>query len=234
MITLSVDDSKDVITLMKMMLTRIDPGGKHMIASNMKEAFELMSEDVDIVFLDIEMPGINGLEAADLLQSKYPRLNIIFVTGHPEYAYSAHGVHPSGFLSKPIDEYDIMRELKHLRFPLGSGKSGLCVQCSPFAVYFDNEQINFKSAKTTELFAYLIYRDGAFCTIDEVLTALWGGDVEKSGRLRQLVMDLRSSLAEVNSESVVSKKYGKLGLNMQFISVEGNKNAIVEQFGWIL
>lgn len=75
---------------MKKMLGRIDPRGRHMTASNMDEAFALLSDEVQVIFLDIEMQGLKGIEAADLLGKKYPRLNIIFVTGHPEYSLSAH------------------------------------------------------------------------------------------------------------------------------------------------
>ena len=46
---------------------------------------------LDAIFLDIEMSGLNGIEAADLLQKRYPTLNIVFVTGHPEYSLSADG-----------------------------------------------------------------------------------------------------------------------------------------------
>ena len=38
----------------------------------MDEAFGMLSGKVQIIFLDIEMPGLNGIEAARLLQKKYP------------------------------------------------------------------------------------------------------------------------------------------------------------------
>ncbi len=76
MITLSVDDQQEVTNLMKKMLTKIDPNGTHMTAANMDEAFVLLSDEVQIIFLDIEMPGLSGLEAADLLQNLTADLSI--------------------------------------------------------------------------------------------------------------------------------------------------------------
>ncbi len=58
----------------------------------------------DVMFLDIEMPGINGIETAQYLQNVYPELNIVFVAGHPEYALDALKVHCSGFIEKPFDK----------------------------------------------------------------------------------------------------------------------------------
>ena len=78
MITLSVDDQKSVTNLMLYMLNRIDPNGTHMSASNMKQAMELLNDEVQILFLDIEMPGMNGIDAVPVLKEKYKkRDNII-------------------------------------------------------------------------------------------------------------------------------------------------------------
>ncbi len=232
MITLSVDDQYEVTSLMKKMLKKIDPNGTHMTAANMDEALRLLSDEVQIIFLDIEMPGLNGIEAADMLQKQYKKLNIVFVTGHPEYAFQAHGVHPSGFLTKPVDEWDIRRELKHLRFPVESAKSLLRVRCSPFALFVGNQPFDFKSDRTIELFAYMVYKNGAFCTNGELLGIMWDGSTEKSVRLRQLVMDMRNSLSEIGADNVVVKKYGKIGLNVKEIECEGDTQAIAKEYNW--
>ncbi|MBR0515770.1 MAG: response regulator [Eubacterium sp.] len=233
MITLSVDDQKAARELMSFMLNKIDPGGKHMTASDMDEAFGLLSDEVQIVFLDIELPGMNGIQGAAEMKKRFRNLNIIFVTGHPEYGFEAHGVHPSGFLAKPVCEQDIVRELRELRFPLEIPKSPLTVQCSPFAVFVNGEPFDFKRDRTIELFAYLIYRNGAFCTNGELLGALWDGDPEKQGYLRQLVLDMRERLKDIGAEQVIAKKYGKIGINMNKLQYEGDPESIMEEFLWI-
>lgn len=233
MITLSVDDQQEVTNLMKKMLTKIDPNGTHLTAANMDEAFALLSDKVQIIFLDIEMPGLSGIEAADILQKRYKKLNVVFVTGHPEYSFPAHSVHPSGFLAKPVDEQDILRELKHLRYPIEEQKSQLRVRCSPFAVFVGDKLLGFKSDRTMELFAYLVYRNGAICTNGELLGVLWEGNADKNGRLRQLTMDMRDCLREIGAEDIIIKKYGKIGINTNLIEIEGDKTKIAEEFNWI-
>ena len=232
MITLSVDDQQEVTSLMKKMLTKIDPNGRHLTAANMDEAFSLLSDEVQIIFLDIEMPGISGLEAAEVLQKRYKRLNVVFVTGHPEYSFPAHNVHPSGFLTKPVDEQDILRELKHLRYPIEEPKSQIRVRCSPFAVFAGNKLFAFKSNRTVELFAYLVYRNGAFCTNGELLGVLWEGDTDRNGRLRQLIMDMRDCLKDIGAENIIIKKYGKIGINTDLIEIDGDTAQIAEEYNW--
>lgn len=233
MITLSVDDQKTSTDLMIFMLQKIDPSGTHMTASNMDEAFNMLTDEVQIVFLDIEMPGMNGIDAAEKIRHLRRRTNIIFVTGHPEYSFEAHSTHPSGFLKKPVCEKDIIRELQDLRFPIEQVKIPLVVQCSPFSVFVDNKPFDFKRDRTMELFAYLLYREGAFCTNGEILGALWGGDPEKQGYLRQLILDLREGLREINAEHIIIKKYGKIGIDIKSIYYQGQLSGIIEDFLWI-
>ena len=233
MITISVDDQPTATDLMLYMLKKIDPNGTHMKASNMEETFKLLNDDVQIIFLDIEMPGINGIEAAPMLKEKYKKLNIIYVTGHPEYIYDAVGMHPSGFLTKPVTENDIVRELHELRFPLETVKSSLMVQCSPFAMFTEGKPFYFERGLTIELFAYLVYRKGAFCTNGELLGILWGGDPDKQGHLRQLIMDMRKCLRKIGADHIIVKKYGRIGLDMNAIRYEGEPSDIIEEFRWI-
>ena len=233
MITLSVDAQREVLELMQKMLKDIDPQGTHMTAENMEEAFDLLSGQVQIIFLDIEMAGLNGIEAADLLQKKYPRLNVIFVTGHPEYGLSAHEVFPSGFLTKPVDENDIRRALSHLRYPVEQTTTTLTVRCAPFALFVGDKHFDFKSSRTIELFAYLVYKNGAFVTNGELLGILWDGNTDKDSRLRQLIMDMRSSLNEIGAGNIIVKKYGKIGLDMKALSCIGDLREIESQFNWI-
>ena len=214
------------------MLTKIDPNGTHLTAANMDEAFSLLSDEVQIIFLDIEMPGISGLEAAELLQKRYKRLNVVFVTGHPEYSFPAHSVHPSGFLAKPVDEQDILREITHLRYPIEDVKSQIRVRCSPFAVFVGDKLLGFKSDRTVELFAYLVYRNGAICTNGELLGVLWEGDTDRNGRLRQLIMDMRDCFREIGAENIIIKKYGKIGINTDLIEIDGDTARIAEEYIW--
>ncbi len=230
--TLTVDDHQAAADLMRYMLEKIDPHGTHLTASNMQEAFKLLTDDVQILFLDIEMPGLNGIEATPQLKERFKKLNIIYVTGHPEYVFDAVGMHPSGFLTKPVCEEDILHELEELRFPVEAVKGPLRVQCSPFALFVDGEPFDFGRGLTIELFAYLIYKEGAYCTNGELLGILWEGDPEKQGNLRQLVLDMRSRLRQIGAENVIVKKYGKIGVDMRQITCEGRPADILEQFQW--
>ena len=81
-----------------------------------EEALELCGRSgVDAVFLDIQMPVMNGMEAARILSSRpHPPL-IVFITAFSNYAVEAFQVEAVDYILKPFDEGDIDRVLKKLQ-----------------------------------------------------------------------------------------------------------------------
>lgn len=59
---------------------------------------EVKTMDFDVCLLDINMPGVNGLEVAHGLKNKY----IIFVSAHPEFAVDAFELDAIDFIKKPV------------------------------------------------------------------------------------------------------------------------------------
>lgn len=70
------------------------------------EELEDGMENCDIVFLDIEMSGISGVEAAERLREKYPDIIIIFVSSYREYISEAFRLEALHFIVKPIKKED--------------------------------------------------------------------------------------------------------------------------------
>lgn len=79
--------------------------GKETIAA---KGLQLAKETLpELVFLDIDMPDMNGLQVADRIQSENFYSEIVFTTAHSHYAYEALGVEPLDFLTKPFCIADI-------------------------------------------------------------------------------------------------------------------------------
>jgi len=62
-----------------------------------------LENEPDIIFLDIELGDMNGIDLAKYLRSKYPAIIIIYITNYPNYVFSCFDTEPLGFLRKPID-----------------------------------------------------------------------------------------------------------------------------------
>lgn len=72
-------------------------------AENALEAMELIENvDYSVIFLDINMPGLNGIELARKLSNSPDPPAVIFTTAHEEFAFDAFSVHAYDYLLKPI------------------------------------------------------------------------------------------------------------------------------------
>lgn len=79
------------------------------------EALVKNKHDFDLIFLDIELNGLNGLEAAVRLREFNVNSQIIIVSGYLNYKSSAYAAHVFDFIDKPIQEirlYDVLSDLE--------------------------------------------------------------------------------------------------------------------------
>jgi len=85
-------------------------------ATNVREAIERLKDSgADVMFLDINMPGTNGLQLAEALAKlKYPPA-VVFVTAYSEHALEAFGVNAVDYLVKPVEGERLMQALAKVR-----------------------------------------------------------------------------------------------------------------------
>jgi len=197
---LIVDDEKNSVRDLELSLREIVPGAEIETASSSDTALEIFrGGEFDVAFLDVNMPVKDGLDIAKEMISLHPTINIIMVTGYPQYALDAVKLYVCDYIVKPALPEDLSRALAHLRYPVAGARKGLYVRCfGSFEVFYDGEPIHFRRAKAKELFAYLIDRSGSTATNAEIRAVLWedkAADIEKQRKyFAQIVYELRTKL----------------------------------------
>ena len=160
---------------------------------------------IDLAFLDINMRGIGGLGLAEKLTVLHPKCRIIFCTGYEEYAVSAFQLHVSGYLMKPITAEAVQKEIDHIKGVKAAEKL-LTVKCfGNFEVLHNGKSLPFKRTKAKELMAVLVDRNGAGMTAKQICAILFPDDTDDSKNaayLRQLILDLKTTLKTVGAEDV--------------------------------
>jgi two-component system LytT family response regulator len=111
---LIVDDEKlarqDLLSLLKD-FSEIQVVGE---AGNSEEAKQMIAElEPEVIFLDIQMPGKDGFE---LLQELNTKAKIIFVTAYDEYAIKAFEVNAQDYLLKPVNDKRLAAAIEHLKY----------------------------------------------------------------------------------------------------------------------
>lgn len=179
-----------------------------------KDALEKVEQqNFDIAFLDIEMPGMSGVELAKRVKKISPETNIIFSTAYPQFAGEAFELHASGYITKPLTADKVNAELENLRHPIKDDDRGLRVQAfGNFEVFYDGKPLRFKYTKTKELLAYLVDRNCAVVGIGEIRSTLWDDDEDRSSYIKQLRKDLMDTLKEVGANDAVVVMRGGIGI----------------------
>ena len=190
-------------------------------------------ESPDVVFSDIEMPGMSGLNFAVNLKRICPEAKLIFVTAYSQYAIDAFRLHVHGYILKPITAERVREELDYLTKENTLEQESaqeeqtrelLKVQCfGYFEVFWKGEPLMFGRRQTKELLAYLIDRKGATCTSEEIATALWEDEdnlKHLKARIRILISDLRQTLAKIGMEDIILRRSGQIAIRRDAVDCD--------------
>lgn len=239
---LLVDDEKLNLDSLDYSVSEVLPNANKALFTKAKDAIAYSDEHkIDIAFLDINMRGIDGITMASMLQERYPKVNIVFCTGYSDYALDALQIHCSSYLMKPITVAKVQNAIHNLRYPIENSQP-VSVRCfGNFEVYCEGVPVKFKYARTKELFAYLIDRNGASCSLNEIAAVLFEDDEHRS-YLYQLRLDLINTFEDLGVEDVVLSARGFLAVNRDNVKCDfydyldkktaPPRNEYMNQFSW--
>jgi len=140
----------------------------------------------DAVFLDIDMPKLDGLELALRIQEKCPGIIVVFVTAYAQYALEAYKAHPLDFLLKPVRQKRLDDCIAHLRrhyallHPEGPSEPSLYMRCFGTFELTCGTEVRWGTRRVRELLLYLIGRNGSAAARQELLDVLFEGRDDKS------------------------------------------------------
>lgn len=92
---------------------------------------DILASDIkpDIVYLDIQMSGIDGIAVGNSLVKSYPAAIIIIITSFPEYLDEAMRFHVFRYISKPVESKRFMRNLEDAISEFNSIGGRIIVKC---------------------------------------------------------------------------------------------------------
>lgn len=113
---LVVDDVLAAGLFLKSILERV-PGVEvaEVITDPLDVARQVDLHKAQVIFLDIDMPGLNGLDLARQLREKDEDLSLIFATAHSEYALEAFELYSYDYILKPFNEERIVKTMQRIK-----------------------------------------------------------------------------------------------------------------------
>ena len=116
---LAVDDEYYALKLLEKSIVEAVSGATIYVCNDVYSALETAKKfRIDVAFLDIHMPGMNGIELACELKKTNSKINIVFVTGFDDYMKEGIDLRMSGYVFKPVTTDAIRVEMENLRHPI--------------------------------------------------------------------------------------------------------------------
>lgn len=178
-----VDNEKPSINILKMFLEKT---GQIMVVDTFQNPIKALNEieklKPDVIFLDVEMPEMSGIELASNIALMDYDIEIVFVTAYDQYALQAFNVNAVAYLLKPILPKDVNKTVKRLMkvcrdLPMEQKiKSQAKIQCfGCFEVYSSSsgQPIKWRTSKSKELMAYFFQNRGMPISKWKLCEVLW-------------------------------------------------------------
>ena len=168
----------------------------------------LSKNELDILFLDIDMGEKSGIQAAAKLYNAKPELIIVFITGHREFACEAFDVDALGYILKPVDTTKLERTLKKAIHQISSSthypnEAFLIVnqENGKKKLYINDilyiERVKARSIITTKTETYAIYE--SITSLSEKLTTNFI-------RINQSEVINLSEIADIKGNTLLTKE----------------------------
>lgn len=164
----------------------------------------------DVVFLDIHMPEISGLQIAEMLQERRPEIMVVFMTAFDSYALEAFELSAIDYVLKPLVRDRLEKTFKRIvarrevpdieELPVQDTKSHVILCSGTLLVQSgigEPELPKWRTAKAQELFAYLLLRRGATVHKSTILELLFPelGMKPAMARLYTAIYQIRQCMA---------------------------------------
>ena len=204
---------------------------------------------VDFALLDIEMPGMNGIELAAELRKLYPEMIAIFVTAYPEYVRQMLAVKGDYIVIKPYSKEDIVDAIARARLLSHRLRKKAFIRTfGDFELFIDDIPVHFTSKKAKELLALLTDKRGSFISARTALPVLWEGapyDDPHASYYRKALGSLERTLEENGAEDLLIHRGREVALNPDkvdcdlFLALAGDSEALnafggiyLNQYSW--
>ncbi len=211
-----VDDEKAIREHICAMIEGQKPGNSIEACATGEEL--LASEKwFDIVFLDIQMDGMNGIEAARKLRERQEDAVLIFITGIKEYVFDALDLYAFHYLLKPLDEKKFAEVLEKAAWEAKKKKEKKCIFLKTRNLTLDQSDILYVESRAKKLEIHTAGADKAieiYASMDELEGQL-GEDFYRCHRAYIVNM---AHITEYDNESITltngdkvyltKKKYG--------------------------
>ena len=238
-----VDDEREELSRFRKTAENIKELQELYLFEDGTEALNFAREHkLDVAFLDINMPKINGIALAKALQCIQPGISIVFLTAHTSYALQAFEVNAADYILKPYTEEQIERSVGKIKSKCFTPcERSVYFQTMPrFEVFVNGELLPISKRKVKEYLALLVDFAGSSVNSEQAITYLWENrpnDHTTKALLRMTAKRLRDVLSQEKIEYILIEENGVRAIDTRKVScdyyqiLEGDREAMEKYHG---
>jgi len=130
---------------------------------------------VEVAFLDVAMPGTNGVELAKKLRVIRPDILIVFVSAYDEYIWDSNRIGGDYYIIKPYNRKTLEMVMDRIRLIAHRQRKELYIQMfGRFVVFKDGNPIPL-TGKAKEILALIVTKRGKEISNEEIFSTMWEG-----------------------------------------------------------
>ncbi|TBL76270.1 response regulator [Paenibacillus thalictri] len=178
-----VDDEEHALAILEIFLREFE----HVdIVGSFTDPFQALEQletlRPDVVFLDIQMPRLMGIEAAERIKGLLPEIQFVFTTAYSEYAVRAFEIQSVDYLLKPFTKERLRNTISRFKKAGPSSKANLAADMMPeiyiqcfggFHIHTASGIMSWKTNKEKELCAFLVHHRGKQVDAATIIESLW-------------------------------------------------------------
>lgn len=127
----------------------------------------------ELAILDIELPGVNGIECAKKLRQKMPEILIVFISAYDNYLRDSNQIGGDDYILKPYKTETIERMMDRMRLLVRRQEKDIYVQMfGPFTVFRNGKPVPL-SGKAKEILALVMVQRGKEISNREIYETIW-------------------------------------------------------------
>jgi len=230
--TILIDDERPALNNLERFLRDYDEIEVIGAYTDVFDAFEeIKNEEVHLILLDIEMPKMKGIVAAEKISEIDSDIQIVFITAYNNYALDAFEVNATDYVMKPIMKRRLDKTMEKVikkhknNFKFNKSEEENKILCfGNFEIRRGQQCIKWRTSKAKELAAYLIHHRGKFIHKSKIIEELWNNKEEEHAikLLHTNIYYVRSGLKTINLDHTIvySNEMYKFDIGAIFCDVE--------------
>jgi len=237
-----IDDEPLLLNILKTKLQQMEQIRKIYTYTDPYEALNNIKRDnPEAIFLDVEIKPINGIDFAEVIKSKYPRIKIVFVTSCKDYAIEAFDLNAIDYLIRPVyterlhetisrictDSVVKVKDYPEHTYELKEYPKMVCFFNSMRFLDQCRKEIpiQWRTRKTQELFALLVHHRGKKLRKDLIVEELWPNHKWQNGMslLYNSIYYLRRTLKKINFNIEIKNEENTYTLIMNDVKLDVQK-----------